>query len=113
MVKKYIPKQGDIIYVNFNPTRGHEQKGERPVVVISGNVINEFTNMIFVCPVTSNIKEFPTHYKLEDSVKIRGSVLCEQIKSIDYKARNVKFIEKLSENDLISVMMLTSACIEN
>ena len=68
--------------------------------------------MIICCPITSNEKYYPTHYLLKDSKKIHGSVLCEHIKSIDYEARNIKFIEKASEEDLISVIMLSNACIE-
>ena len=113
MIKKYIPKQGDIIYVDFKPTKGHEQKGFRPAVVISNNVFNINTKMIIVCPISTNEKYFPTHYHLEDTKKIYGSVLCEHIKSIDYEIRNVKFIEKASENDLLSVLMLSNACIDN
>lgn len=112
MVGKYIPKQGDIVMVDLNPTKGHEQKGYRPAVVISKNVFNENTNMIIACPITSNDKYFPTHYNLEDTTKIHGSVLCEHIRSIDYKERKVKFVEKTSDNDLISIITLMNACIE-
>ena len=112
MVKKYIPKQGDVVFLDFNPTKGHEQSGFRPAVVISNNVFNENTKMIMVCPITSNDKEFPTHYYLEDTNKIHGSVLCEHIRSIDYEIRNLKFVEKLSENDFISIIALFNACIE-
>lgn len=101
MVKKYIPKQGDVVFLDHNP-----------MVVISTNVFNKNTNMIIVVPVTSNTKEFPTHYQLEDTKKIQGSVLCEHIRSIDYEVRNLKFIEKLSSNDLISIITLINACIE-
>ena len=52
MVKKYIPKQGDIIFINFNPTKGHEQKGQRPAIVVSTNIFNTYTNMAMVCPIT-------------------------------------------------------------
>ena len=112
MVKKYIPEQGDIVYLNLEPTKGHEQSGIRPAVVISNNVFNKNTKMAIVCPITSNDKEFPTHYKLEDTTKIHGSVLCEHIRSIDYEFRKLKFIEKLSNNDYISIITLTNACIE-
>ena len=112
MVKKYIPKQGDFVYLDFNPTKGHEQKGFRPGIVVSHNVYNEYTKMVMVLPITSNLKDYPTHYILEDSKKIHGSVLCEHICSIDYEARNVKFIEKASENDFLSIMALLNACIE-
>lgn len=112
MVKKYIPEQGDIVYIDFNPTKGHEQIGKRPAVVISNNVFNIHTKMIIVCPITSNEKSFPTHYLLTDTKYVHGAVLCEHIRSIDYEERNVKFVEKVSDRDLICAMVLTNACIE-
>lgn len=112
MVKKYIPKQGDVIFLNFNPTKDHEQAGFRPAVVISNNVFNQNTKMVMVCPITSNDKYFPTHYNLEDTKNIHGAVLCEHIRSIDYESRNVKFVEKLSDNDFLSIITLLNACIE-
>lgn len=112
MVKKYIPEQGDIVFLDFNPIKGHEQSGFRPAIVISTNVFNQNTKMVIVCPITSNEKEFPTHYILEDTKKVHGSVLCEHIRSIDYEIRNLKFVEKLSENDFISIITLLNACIE-
>lgn len=113
MVKKYIPKQGDIVFLDFKPTKGHEQTGYRPGIVVSNNVFNENTKMALICPITNNLKEFPTHYILENSKNIKGSVLCEHIRSIDYESRNVRFVEKASDNDLLSVITLFNACIEN
>ncbi len=112
MVKKYIPKQGDIVFLDFNPVKGHEQAGIRPAVVISTNTFNQNTKMVILCPITSNNKEFPTHYQLEDTINVHGSVLCEHIRSIDYEIRNLKFVEKLSDNDLLSIITLLDACIE-
>ena len=112
MVKKYIPEQGDIVYLDFDPTLGHEQKGKRPGIVVSKSIFNQYTNLVYVCPITSNDKDFPTHYKLEDSKIIFGSVICEHMRSVDYETRNLKLIEKASENDLLSIMMLVNACIE-
>lgn len=109
---KYIPKQGDIVYLSLDPTLGHEQSGKRPAVVISNDIFNIKTKQVILCPITSNTKEFPTHYLLEDTKKIKGSVLCEHIRSIDYEERNVTFIEKASENDLLSIIMLMTSCIE-
>ena len=112
MVKKYIPKQGDIVFLDFNPTKGHEQAGMRPAVVISTNTFNQNTKMVMLCPITSNNKEFPTHYQLEDTKRVHGSVLCEHIRSINSEIRNLKFVEQLSSNDFISVLTLLNACIE-
>lgn len=106
MVKKYIPKKGDLIYLDFNPTKGHEQKGARPALVISNNIFNDVTDMVIVCPITTNTKNFPTHYLLNNTKKIKGSVLCEHLRSIDYNARNVTFVEKCKEDDLKNIIML-------
>jgi mRNA interferase MazF len=113
MVKQYIPKMGDIVMINFNPTKGHEQQEYRPAIVISNDVFNTYTKMAMVCPISSNIKDFPTHYKLEDSKKIEGSVFTEHIRSIDFTERKIKFVEKASNNDILSVISLLEACIEN
>ena len=113
MVKEYIPKMGDIVMINFNPTKGHEQQGYRPAIVVSNDVFNTYTKMAMVCPISSNIKDFPTHYKLEDSKKIEGSVFTEHIRSIDFTERKIKFVEKASNNDILSVISLLEACIEN
>ena len=112
MVKKYIPNQGDVVFLDFNPTKGHEQTGIRPAVVISNNAFNKNTKMVILCPITSNTKYFPTHYNLEDTKKVHGSVLCEHIRSVDYEIRSLKFVEKLSNNDFISIITLFYACME-
>ncbi len=113
MVKKYVPSQGDIVFLDFNPIKGDEQAGFRPAIVISNNIFNINTKMVIVCPITTNDKYFPTHYLLEDTKNIHGSVLCEHIRSIDYEVRSLKFIEKASDNDFISVTSLIDACINN
>lgn len=112
MVKNYIPSQGDICYIDFNPIKGHEQSGIRPAIVISNNTFNYKTKMIIVCPITSNEKLFPTHYVLTKTKKIKGSVLCEHVRSIDYETRNVRFIEKMTFEDFNEVIELINCCIE-
>jgi len=110
---KYIPNQKDIVFVNFNPTKGHEQSGYRPAIVISTETFNKFTKMAMVCPITTNTKEFPTHYLLKNTKEIKGSVLCEHIRSIDYETREFKFIEKASDEDFEFILELLRSCIEN
>ncbi len=112
MVKSYIPRQGDIVFLDFNPTKGHEQKGYRPAIIISNDIFNKHTKMVILCPIISNEKEFPTHYLLQESKKIKGSVLCEHIRSMDYEVRNLNFIEKATENDFQNIITLVNACME-
>lgn len=108
----YIPKQGDICYANFSPTIGHEQSGKRPFVIISRYSFNKFTGMAIVCPITSNMKIFPTHYKLLNTKKIKGMVLCEHVRSIDYEARDISFIEKIDEIELEEILDILNGSIE-
>ena len=112
MVGKYIPKQGDIAFLDFNPIKGYEQGGLRPCIVISNDVFNKYTKMVIVCPITSNEKEFPTHYLLRKAKKVHGSVLCEHIRSIDYEERKLKFVERCNNEDLDNIMILLNSCLE-
>lgn len=111
MVKKYIPNHGDIVVFDFNPTKGHEQNGYRLAIIISNYTFNKNTKMAIACPITSNDKNFPTHYILQNCQKVKGAVLCEHIKSIDYEVRNLKFIEKINEEELNNILNLIKSCI--
>ena len=109
---EYIPEQKDIVFLDFNPTIGHEQKGKRPALVLSNKGFNKYTKMCLVCPITSNMKEFPLHIPLSDHLKIIGVVMCEQIKTIDYITRNIKFIEKLDDNTYDKVLETIKSIID-
>jgi len=51
-------KQGEIWYTNLNPTEGSEQVGFRPVVILSGNLMNQYLNVVIVCPITTKLKNY-------------------------------------------------------
>ncbi len=108
----YIPKQGDICYMDFAPTKGHEQTGLRPAIVISRDNYNKYTGLTLLCSITTNTKKFPTHYELLNTKKVKGSVLCEHIRSVDFKARKLSFVEKISNEELEEVIDIISGIIE-
>lgn len=108
----YTPKQGDICYMDFAPTKGHEQTGQRPAVVISKDNYNKYTNLAVLCPISTNTKKFPTHYELMNTKKIKGSVLCEHIRSIDFKARKLSFVEKINVDELEEIIDIVNGIIE-
>ena len=91
--KKYIPERGDIIWLNFDPQSGHEQKGKRPAIVISPREYNEKTGLGLFCPMISKSKGYPFEVKIENK-KISGVILSDQIKSLDWKTREIEFIFK-------------------
>lgn len=108
----YIPKQGDICYMDFAPTKGHEQTGLRPAIVISKEKFNKYTKMAIICPITTNTKKFPTHYELLSTKKIKGSVLCEHIRSIDFNARKLSFVEKIEQDEFEEIIDVIISIIE-
>ena len=97
--KLYIPEQGDIVWLDFNPQLGHEQRGRRPAVVISRKAYNEKIGLALFCPVTSKEKGYPFEVKVTGK-KINGCILSDQVKSLDWTVRDIEFIEKISKEKL-------------
>ena len=94
MVKNfYFPERGDIVWLNFDPQTGHEQKGKRPAIVISPKEYNKKTGLGLFCPITSKIKNYPFEVRIETE-KITGVILSDQVKSLDWKTRKIEFIVK-------------------
>lgn len=86
MVAWYIPEAGDVVWIDFSPTRGHEQKGRRPAVVISVRAYTKASGLCTVCPVTSQAKGYSNEVPLAIK-KVIGVVLVDQHKTIDIFAR--------------------------
>ncbi|HHY05236.1 MAG TPA: type II toxin-antitoxin system PemK/MazF family toxin [Thermoanaerobacterales bacterium] len=108
----YIPEQGDIVYLEFDPQVGHEQKGKRPALVVSNNTYNKFTKMAIVCPITNANRNFPLHIKLNERTKTTGVIMCEQIKALDIYARNVSFNEKAPKDIVEEVIDILIGFVE-
>ena len=97
MVKKrYVPERGDVVWLDFNPGSAHEQKGKRPAIVVSPKAYNGKTGLGLFCPVTSKIKNYPFEVKIENA-KIDGVVLSDQIKSLDWRRREIEFIARADQ----------------
>jgi len=104
--------QGDIIKVNFNPQKGHEQAGYRPALVVSNNFFNEKTNLVIACPITNTDNNFPLHVRLDERTETSGVILCEHVKTLDLKARGFKYVEKLPTDIFSKVVDVLYAQIE-
>jgi mRNA interferase MazF len=100
----YMPKQGDIILLEFDPQSGHEQKGRRPAFVVSNNPFNQFAKIAIVCPITNTDRGFPLHVPLDERTKTTGVIMCEQVKALDIIARNATFLEKAPKDILEEVV---------
>jgi len=105
-------KQGSLIWLDFDPQKGHEQKGRRPALIISNETFNNFSKMAIVCPITNTDKNHPFHIRLDEKTKTKGVILCDQVRTLDIKARNYEFIESISEEVLMEVIDIVYGFIE-
>ena len=93
----YTPSRGDIVYLDFDPTKGHEQRGHRPAFVISPLAYNEKSSLALFLPITKQRKGYPFEVLLPSGLKIKGVILADQIKCLDWKARDIQFVEAAPE----------------
>ncbi len=107
----YIPRQGDIIAITFDPQSGHEQKGPRPAFVVSKDIFNRSTGMAIVCPVTNTKRDYPFHVPIPKNSKLTGFIMVEQVKSVDFRSRRAERIERGKDELLSEVLSILDACI--
>jgi mRNA interferase MazF len=88
----YVPERGDAVWLSFNPQAGHEQAGHRPALVLSPAAYNGRVGLAILCPITTQIKGYPFEVLIPDGLAVSGAVLSDQVKSLDWRARNAQFI---------------------
>lgn len=108
----YTPQQGDIVMLNFDPQKGHEQKGRRPGLIISNDEFHKRSNMALVCPITNSLSGFPMHITLDDRTITTGEIMCEQLKCMDYSVRDPSYVEFAPEDIIDEVVDLIYSFIE-
>jgi mRNA interferase MazF len=92
-------QQGDIYWVSLNPTKGHEQQGRRPVLVVSNDIINTKLVLALIVPITSSERRIPLHVAIPDNFPIKGYIKCEEIRAVDLIYRNAEFIVNCRDTD--------------
>ena len=106
------PQRGDIIWIDLNPHRGHEQAGRRPVLVLSNSRYNALTHLVVVCPITQQVENYPTEVPLSTDLKTTGVVLAGQIRTLDWSARGFEPIEAAPDGVLRQVLDLIVTVLE-
>lgn len=85
--RAYVPDRGDVVWITMNPQAGHEQRGRRPALVLSPAAYNEKVGLALLCPITSQVKGYPFEVALTDGLPVTGVVLSDQVKCLDWQAR--------------------------
>lgn len=102
-----VPKQGDIILINTAPRSGHEQTGTRPYIVLSHKLVSDYSNVAIVAPISTTNRNYPLYIEIKDNhkMKTKGKVMLDQLTTIDYQAREYKFLETATD-DLLNELLL-------
>jgi mRNA interferase MazF len=108
----YVPEKGDFITLSFDPQAGHEQKGRRPALIISNHLFNQATGLAIACPITNTDRRIPFHLPVPTASSLTGFVMIEQVKSIDYRARSARFVEKGQPEFVEDMIALVDVCIK-
>lgn len=87
----HAPDSGDIVWLAFTPQAGHEQAGRRPALALSPRLYNGKTGLALFCPITSRVKGYPFEVALPAGSPVTGVVLADQVKSLDWRARQADF----------------------
>lgn len=109
MPKAYVPDAGEIVWLQFTPQAGHEQAGHRPAVVLSPAVYNGKTGLMLCCPLTTQIKGYP--FEVPIAGKPPSVALSDQVKSLDWKARQAQKKGKVTPAELAAIRVKAKALI--
>ena len=91
----YVPKRGDVVWLNFNPQSGHEQAGRRPAVVLSPQAYNQKVGLAIFCPITNQQKGYPFEVVIPAGLGATGVILSDQVKSLDWRVRRAEYLNTL------------------
>jgi len=103
MVARF-PQRGDVVWLDFSPHSGHEQRGRRPALCISPGTYNNKVGLAIFCPITSQKKGFPFEVPLPEDFPIQGVILADQVKSLDWHARDMRRICSLPAELLAEII---------
>lgn len=104
----YVPDAGDIVWLQFTPQAGHEQAGHRPALVLSPARYNRI-GLMLCCPMTTKAKGYP--FEVVVAGETGSVVLADQVKSLDWKARNARRKGRVSIEELAEVRAKSMALI--
>ena len=108
----YVPERGDAVWISLNPQAGHEQAGRRPALVLSPANYNGKVGLVLLCPITNQKKGYPFEVELPSGLPVTGVVLSDQVKSLDWRARNAERICPVPGETVAAVLKKLSTLIE-
>jgi mRNA interferase MazF len=105
----YVPERGDAVWITLDPQAGHEQAGRRPALVLSPSAYNGRVGLALLCPITNQVKGYPFEVVIPDGCPVTGVVGADQVKSLDWRARQAARIGQLPEDVVAHVLQRLQA----
>lgn len=112
MAARYVPRRGEVVWLQFDPQAGHEQAGRRPAVIVSPQDYNARTGLALCCPITSRVKGYPFEVTLGEGAEVSGVILADQIKSLDWRARRARKLWTLPQESLQELLAKVRVLVE-
>lgn len=109
----YVPDQGDIIEIDHNPQAGHEQAGRRPALVLSVKKYNAASNLCLYCPITNTKKGHPFEIDIPKGLPITGTILSDQMRSLDWQAREAEHLSEVPLEIVQAVLVRINRILNN
>jgi mRNA interferase MazF len=107
MQNEHVPDRGDVVWISLNPQAGHEQSSRRPALILSPGAYNGKVGLAVMCPITSQIKGYPFEVVMPPGLTVSGAILTDQVKIMDWRARNAEFCCRLPKETVVQVLQKT------
>ena len=105
-IRKRALDRGDVIKLSFSPQKGREQAGYRPALVLSPKLYNEASNIVLLCAITNAETDWPYAVAFPKGAVVTGSVLADQLRSMNVNERQFKYIGKAPKEVIAEVLDL-------
>ncbi|MCL2528758.1 MAG: type II toxin-antitoxin system PemK/MazF family toxin [Coriobacteriia bacterium] len=100
-----VYEQGDIVFIDFSPSKGHEPMYHHPALVVSSTRVNYLTNLTLLAPITSTDNRFPLHVPIKLGNAVEGFVQCEALRALDLQSRKgTKRVGAVDDDTLSAVL---------
>jgi mRNA interferase MazF len=100
----WVPARGEVVWISLTATGGRGRSGRRPALVLSPAAYNAKVGRAILCPVSSQAKGYPFEVPVPDGLPVRGVVLADQVKSLDWRSRGAESICSLPHETTLAVL---------
>ena len=111
-MSRYVPDAGDIVWLSLDPRAGREQSGRRPFLVLTPRAYNARTSLAVGCPITSQLTGYPFEVGLASQTTVRGAILADHVKSLDWRERAAEFAARADAADVRNAKRLIAALLD-